>query len=673
MSLKVKGLYANGMVLQRGMKNCAFGTADANSQVKLNFRNADFSSICDAEGNWKIEFEVGDAGGPFELKISSGSDEALFKDVYVGEVWVSSGQSNAQLPMSRMYFSYREEFELPENQNIRIITVPITYAFDGEKDSVENPQWNCACPEHLANMAGTSYFFAKKLQSDLGVPIGIINPAQGGSPINSWVNKEVLEKMNQEDFLSTLKIYEDPKNIEDKKASVAKAQGEWAQKILDSDLGLKENWQEIPVSSINNDWSSCTIPGFIDELDSAGIVWLKKSVNLTATQVEKLNSKKSWIWLGTIVDADKVYINGTFVGETAYSYPPRRYVIPAGTLKEGENTITLRVQKNGSWGKVRFYQEKPYYIFTDDVKIWPVATRNVEIPAKKIDMPKDGVLIDISGTWRCKVGCKVENSPEGIFFEWLPTALYNGMLAPCFNHSVRGALWYQGESDGGRWNVYGDFLKNMIALWRQKFAYSKKDFPFIVVQLPNWCDGFDEGKSAVSDGWAELRMTQCNLTRELENVGCAVCLDAGEWNDLHPEKKLTVGTRAAKEALRIAYEKNYSPAPDFDSLETCKKSWIVKYNCFNSELKAFAVKGKAANLCKKGKAIFGFTVLFEKDGKVDFVETKAKLKSNNSVEVSIPKVEGKILELRYLYAFNPAPVNLYSAELIPAESFVYKF
>ena len=338
MSLKVKGLYANGMVLQRGMKNCAFGTADANSQVKLNFRNADFSSVCDAEGNWKIEFEVGDAGGPFELKISSGSDEALFKDVYVGEVWVSSGQSNAQLPMSRMYFSYREEFELPANQNIRIITVPITYAFDGEKDSVENPQWNCACPEHLANMAGTSYFFAKKLQSDLGVPVGIINPAQGGSPINSWVNKEVLEKMNQEDFLATLKIYEDPKNIEDKKASVAKAQGEWAQKILDSDLGLKENWQETPVSSIDNDWSSCTIPGFIDELDSAGIVWLKKSVNLTAAQVEKLNSKKSWIWLGTIVDADKVYINGTFVGETPYSYPPRRYVIPAGTLKEGEIT-----------------------------------------------------------------------------------------------------------------------------------------------------------------------------------------------------------------------------------------------------------------------------------------------------------------------------------------------
>ena len=267
MSLKVKGLYANGMVLQRGMKNCAFGTADANSQVKLNFRNADFSSDCDAEGNWKIEFEVGDAGGPFELKISSGSDEAIFKDVYVGEVWVSSGQSNAQLPMSRMYFSYREEFELPANQNIRIITVPITYAFDGEKDSVENPQWNCACPEHLANMAGTSYFFAKKLQSDLGVPVGIINPAQGGSPINSWVNKEVLEKMNQEEFLATLKIYEDPKNIEDKKASVAKAQGEWAQKILDSDLGLKENWQELPVSSIDNDWSSCTIPGFIDELD----------------------------------------------------------------------------------------------------------------------------------------------------------------------------------------------------------------------------------------------------------------------------------------------------------------------------------------------------------------------------------------------------------------------
>ena len=673
MSLKVKGIYSDGMVLQRDVLNCAFGVAKAGSTILLDFRGLNFSSVCDEKGNWKIEYEVGGAGGPFELKISSEGEEILFKDVFVGEVWLSSGQSNAQLPMSRMYYSYKEEFELPANENIRIITVPITFAFDGEKDSVENPQWFCACPEHLGNMAGTSYFFAKKLQKELGVPIGIINPAQGGSPINSWVNKDVLEKLDQKDFLATLKTYEDPKNIEEKRKTVTENQNAWNTQIYEKDLGLKDLWKDIPASAVKDEWSTCEIPGFLDLLDSAGIVWLKKAIYLTQKQVDAFNSKKTNLWLGTIVDADEAFINGVSVGSTPYSYPPRRYSVPSGVLKEGENTITLRVQKNSAWGKVRFYEEKPYYLFTDDVKIWPVATRNIEIPAKKIDMPKDGICIELSGKWFAKVGCKVENCPDGIFFEWLPTALYNGMLAPCFNHSISGALWYQGESDGPRYSAYSGFLKNMIELWRNKFTYSKKDFPFVVVQIPNWCDGLNEGKSAVIDDWSELRMIQCKVAREVKNTGCAVCLDAGEWNDLHPEKKWTVGTRAANQALRLAYGKNYSPAPMFDSLECCKKSWIVKYNCFNSELQAFAVKNMAANLGKKSKKVYGFSVLFEKDGQKDFLEVKAKLKGNSSVEVFMPKVEGKILELRYLYGFNPAPLNLYSDEFVPAESFVYKF
>ena len=673
MSLKVKGIYSDGMVLQRDVVNCAFGVAEPGAKVVLNFRDSEFSCVCDAEGNWKIEYDVGKAGGPFELKISCGNENVLFKDVFVGEVWVSSGQSNAQLPMSRMYFSYREEFELPANQNIRMITIPITFAFDGEKDCVENPVWQCASPETLGGMSGTGYFFAKKLQSDLGVPVGIINPSQGGSPINSWVNEEVLQNLNQTEFLAALETYRNPKNVEEKRATVEKNQFEWNKKLNESDVGLVENWQDIPFSSIGNEWKNCSVPGFIDELDSAGIIWLKKNVKLSAKQVKKFNSKKTWLWLGTIVDADKVYVNGTFVGETPYCYPPRRYVIPADVLKVGENTITIRLQKNSNFGKPRFYEEKPYYIFTDDVKVWPVSTRNVEIPAKKIVKPRDGVLIDISGTWRCKVGCKVENCPDGIFFEWQPTALYNAMLAPCFNHGVAGALWYQGESDCGRTEVYSGFLKEMIALWRKKFAYSKKNFPFVAVQLPNWCDAVNEGASAINDGWADMRMIECNIAREVENAACAVCLDAGEWNDLHPEKKYTVGTRAAKEALRIAYGKNYNPAPAFHSFEKTGKSWVVKFNCFDSELNAFVVKNMAADLNKKCKDVFGFTVLFENNGTKGFVAAKAKLLSGNCVEVFVPKVEGKILELRYLYAFNPAPVNLYSAELIPAEPFVIKF
>ena len=684
MKLKTKGIYADGMVIQRNTLNCIFGETEKKADVELKFRGKTYNTKADDTGNWKIEFNSEEAGGPFEMEISSGSEKITFKDVFVGEVWVSSGQSNAQLQMTRMRFSYPEEFELPENQNIRMITIPITWSFDGEKDSVENPTWVCANSEKLLQMAGVGYFFAKKINAELGVPVGIITCAQGGSPISSWLNKKSLQEMEKNEYLTRLSYYEKPENVENKKKELAESQKKWNDLLYGTDAGSKESWEKLPYSKTDSTWTDCKIPGYIENFNSAGFVWIKKEVVLTSVQAAHFNEKTTWIWLGTIIDADKVWVNGVEVGETGYSYPPRRYVIPTETLVEGENTITVRLQKNSSYGKIRFYEEKPYYLFTEDVKICPVAIRNVEIvdcDASPVKIPPEKNLEDgkecicIAGNWKMKVGTKVEDAPAGMFFEWCPTALYNSMLSPCFNYAIKGAMWYQGESDAGRYGEYKPLLEKLITLWREKFVYASKKMPFVIVQLPNWSDGNGEESAVVFSDWPYLREAQAKAVEETENTGIAVTIDAGEWNDLHPEKKKTSGTRAAMAALRIAYEKDFKPSPVFESYTKNAEGFAVKFNTFGAELRAFAIKensnGKAADLSKTGEEVFGFSLLSCKGETKSCIELKAKLVSKDEVFVYLPaeKTEGELVELRYLWAMSPAPVNLYSNEKLPVMPF----
>lgn len=656
-SFIVKGIYGDGMVLQRNTTNCIFGTGEVYEDVTLTFRGATTLNKVDENGNWKITFDPGEAGGPFELALTCGDQTITYKDIYVGEVWLNSGQSNAQLPMDRMKFTYPEEYELPENPNLRMITVPIRWALDGEKDSVENPQWHAFAPDTIGPMAGTSYFFAKKLQAELGVPVGIINAAQGGSPISAWMDKKSLAELEHtEMFINQLEKYELPVNIEIDKKKEAQAAAEWNQKLNSSDLGQKEGWEKLSFDAAGKDWDDAVIPGYVDNGETAGYFWFRKEIELNAKQVQHFNERKTWLWFGTIIDSDVIWVNGVKVGETGYCYPPRRYVVPAGTLVEGKNTITVRVQKNNHFGKVTFYTEKPYYLFTDDVKIAPTAVRNVEQIQELT--PADGVKIDLSGNWKMKAGCAVSDAPGQIFLEWIPTALYNGMLAPCFNYAIAGALWYQGESDSWHPDEYRGMLQKMIMLWREKFKYGKKDFPFVIMQLPNWSDGKGENYFANDIGWAQMRQEQLLVSEIMENTGIAITIDAGEWNDLHPEKKRTGGTRAAMEALRIGYGKPINVAPKAVFTSRKGENFVVQFDTGTAKLKT-----------RVGLEVPGFYFLYENDGGMKMVEAKGTIISANEVQIPVPQVDGKFAEIRYLWADSPNPVNLYSTEGLPAQAF----
>lgn len=655
--LVVKGIYADGMVLQRNATNCIFGTCKPDSEISLIFKGENSVSKSDSNGEWKIEFNPGEAGGPYQMEIRNGSDVVSFKDIYVGEVWLLSGQSNAQLPMERMKFSYPDEFELPENNNIRMITIPISWSFDGEKDSVENPVWVHASKENLGGMSGTGYFFAKKLSQELKVPVGIVNASQGGSPIASWIDKRsLLQLQNTEMFISQLEKYENLENVKAKQKEESEVHALWDNLVETTDEGIKGNWEKLPYSQIAAKWSDCTIPGDIDIEGSAGTVWFKKQVMLTQEQVKKFDSIKTWLWMGTIVDADKIWVNGVKVGETGYCYPPRRYVVPAGTLHEGENTITVRVLKNSHFGNIRFYTEKPYFLFTENVKICPTAVRHVEKFSELT--PATGEKIALSGIWKKMTGTKVEDNGPQTFFEWIPTALYNSMLAPCFNYAVAGALWYQGESDVWHPDEYRGMLLKLIMLWREKFRYAVNDMPFVIMQLPNWSDGNGENYMSNDIGWAQMRQEELLVSEIAEKTGVAITIDAGEWNDLHPEKKRTGGTRAAIEALKIAYEKDMPSAPKAIFTERKGDHVVVQFEVGKEKLKTVT-----------GNEIPGFYFLYSKDNEMKMIEAKGTIISDSEVSVPVPQVQGIFNEIRYLWADSPAPVNLYSTADLPAQAF----
>jgi len=358
----------------------------------------------------------------------------------------------------------------------------------------------------------------------------------------------------------------------------------------------------------------------------------------------KMTGEDIRLWLGVIVESDKAWVNGVYCGETGYCYPPRRYIIPNGTLHEGKNTITIRVVKTNQT-PIRFYEDKTYAIFTSNERL------------------------SLDGEWKKRVACDAPNRPGSTFFEWQPTALYNSMLAPAFNYAVAGALWYQGESNTWGAFEYADLLKKMIELWRAKFVYAPKNMPVVVVQLPKWGDGYKDEQRNFPEDWAWLRQAQFDGATAAGNAALAPMIDAGEWNDLHPEDKIVVGERAAREAMRIAYGKETATAPVMKDSKVSADKVTVRFDqeviMNNSEL----------------VGVQGLYFVCRRDGEIPFagpdslhIKAKGTVVGTDTVEVEIPsqiKESGyPVKELRYLWTNCPEFVTLYSKSGLPVMPFI---
>ncbi|MFC4164147.1 sialate O-acetylesterase [Epilithonimonas zeae] len=609
--ITLPALVSDGMVLQRNQKLNIWGKADAGEKVEVKFLNKNYKITADQTGNWKISLPEQKAGGPYTMTIN----EIILKDILIGDVWLASGQSNMELPMRRLTPLYADEIKNANNQNIRFFTVPQKYNFKSPQTELDGGKWEATNPQTILNFSGVAYFFAKELSQKNKVAIGIIHASLGGSPIQAWMDENSLKKYPE--YLDEAKKWQNDDLIKSTESSEQALSKAWYTELDQSDIGLNQHWENFDLN--DSDWKTMNIPGSWEDKEGSfeGSVWFRKEINLTKNQA----GKAAFLNLGRIKDADVTYINGVKVGNVTYEYPPRWYDIPAGVLKEGKNVIAVRIT-NGS-GKGQFIADKPYYL---------------EI---------DGNKIDLKTEWKYKIGAKMgKMAPGTTFIRWKPTGLYNAMINPIINYNIKGAIWYQGESNTGKPKEYGDLLTTMILDWRNK--WNQKEMPFFTVQLAN----FMEPKAQpIESNWAELRDQQRQVSLKVPNTGLAVIIDIGEWSDIHPLNKKTVGDRLALQALKVADKKNIiADGPIYQSMKVEGNKIILSFKNGTddfapvSELKGFAIKGK--------------------DGKYEWA--KAKMEGNKIIvwneTISNP------VSVRYDWADNPDG-NLKNKTGLPASPF----
>jgi sialate O-acetylesterase len=431
--IRLPKLISDGMILQRDTEVKIWGWAAVHEKISINFQDSIYQTTADSLGDWNVRLPSLKAGGPYTMMLIA-SDTIILKDILIGDVWICSGQSNMELPMKRVSPIYGPEITNSENTYIRCFTVPQKYNFNEPQKNMASGTWQTANPKSILNFSAVAYIIAKELYQKYRIPIGLINTSLGGSPAQAWMSEESLKEFPEH--------YEEAQRFKDSTLiNHIESQDNmriqlWYNELRQKDEGynnLQKPWYD-PTTNTSG-WAKIKIPGYWANTGLGainGVVWFKKSINLPASIV----GQQAKLILGRIVDADSVFINGVFVGTTGYQYPPRRYDISSDLLREGQNTIIVRViNESGNGG---FVLDKQYELIVG------------------------GRSIDLKGIWQYRLGTKMEPLEGRTFIRWKPLGLYNAMIAPLLNYSMKGVIWYQGESNAGRSQEYRELFTALI-------------------------------------------------------------------------------------------------------------------------------------------------------------------------------------------------------------------
>ncbi|MDR0982524.1 MAG: sialate O-acetylesterase [Culturomica sp.] len=612
--VKLPAMVGDGMVLQREQQVKIWGTADPNESIKVTFLKKDYYTIANLKGMWEIELPPMKAGGPYTMKIN----ELEIKDILLGDVWLCSGQSNMELQVYRVMDLYADEVQSYTNKFIRHIKLNLAYNFHGPQRDVKTSVWKELTPENALNFSAVAYFFAKDLYEKYKVPIGLLNSSVGGSPAQAWISAEGLKEFPE--YISEMEMCKSDKYVNDVRTTDNEARNRWHAVMNMFDPGLKGEWIRPDLN--DSDWKT------VDLFDRSwawdvtspinGTFWFRKTVNISAEQ----SGKPALLRMGYIIDADSVFVNGVFVGTTAYQYPPRKYRVPANLLKEGENVITVRLISYS--GKAGFIHDKPYKIVFDNGEI------------------------DLKGKWKFKEGVQMPTSQGETFFNYKATGLYNSMIAPIANYVIKGVIWYQGEANAWKYNQYFGLMSSLIDNWRN--LWEKPQLPFLMVQLASY---MEPSQYPTDSHWANLRYAQFELSQKVSNTGLAVAIDLGEWNDIHPLNKKDVSKRLALQAQKVAYgdKKVVSDGPIYESMKIDGNRIILSFR-------------EGTNKLEKSDNLNGFAIA-GKDGR--YLWAKAKTEGNTVVvwndEIPNPA------NVRYAWENFPESVNLKNTDGLPASPF----
>lgn len=623
-------IISDNMVLQRGLKVRIWGTANAGEHVTVTFDKKSVNTVANPQGNWEVWLGPLKPGAPSEL-IVKGDNVLTIKNVLVGEVWICSGQSNMEWPLSNTdnAAATLAQANYPE---IRLFTV--------EKKTATSPQtdvqghWVVTTPEEAAHFSAVGYFFGREIYQHLKLPVGLIHTSWGGTPAEAWTSHEGL--LSSPELKPILDRYESSLNaLPQTKAAYERAMEKWEQDNLYIDGENKgEALGYADPATATSDWTQIDLP---KQFEAAGLmidgaVWFRKAVDVPPTWA----GKDLVLNLPAIDDFDVTYFNGTKIGSTGRDVPdsyqvPRKYTVPGSLVRSDRNVIAIRVfDRAGEGGFGRG-----------------------EMLLRPANLGGETPVLSLRGPWQYKIELALEPKhpdwgtrpePVGIGNQNSPTVLYNAMLAPLVPFAIRGAIWYQGESNAGRAYQYRTLFPIMIRDWRRAWGH---DFPFYFVQLANWRPRKDQPDDS---DWAELREAQFMTLREPQ-TGMAVAIDIG-GEDLHPRNKLDVGHRLAQWALAGVYDEKVVPSgPLFEGFKIEGDKVRIKFK--------HAVGLKAND----GGAVKGFAIAGA-DRK--FVWADARI-DGDTVVVWSPAVSQPVA-VRYGWADNPA-VNLYNKSGLPASPF----
>ncbi|MBR4719175.1 MAG: sialate O-acetylesterase [Lachnospiraceae bacterium] len=640
--LHLPRLISNGMVLQRDRKTRIWGYDAPGRDIEVKLLDDVYKTISDSDGYFEVWLNPHPFGGPYRMEISDDSGESIIiEDILVGEVWLCSGQSNMELTMVRVKDRYPEEMVNCDYPNVREFKISEELDFTTPLKDTVTGQWRRPDKAYIQEFSATAYFFARELNKLTGIPVGFIDASLGGSKVHCWMSREMLK--GYDDKLALADKYA-PREFRDAvNKENMKRIGEWHARLDEKDTGLIEHWEAEDTD--DNDWETVELPAFFKDTsigDTLGCIYLRKSFEIPADMA----GKSAKLWLGTIVDSDKTYVNGELVGQTEYQYPPRKYDIPEGLLHKGVNNITVRMKSEylvgypgGRHVAARFTPGKEYKIFNDTGRI------------------------ELSGTWKYRIGA-VTDEPAYYqdFISWKPAGLYNAMTAPCHKYTIGGFNWYQGESDCEERDEYVDLFKRMIEGYRKE--WDDQGLFAGVVQLPNFTIDNDPD----SEAWQGMRETLRLLAEEIPDSDSVVTIDLGEDNDLHPQRKRELGRRLALLAAyyRCGQDIEYS-GPRIEKTMCVKKDGGVEITLNMSHtgdgMEAREVNGRGGD-----GVVSDFIVVDDEDRMSPADVTIYK----DMLILNVRDLNHTIKEIRYCYSQTNSGALIYNSAGLPMSPGIYK-
>lgn len=612
--------FTDGMVLQHGKVNHLYGSAPAGAAVTITYKGKKTVVFANSKEEWSFALPPGKPGKTSAIVFSSGMERIELNDVLFGDVWVCSGQSNMEFQMSSFRDLYEEELKTAQNNNIRFVIIEKRFDNKEWQSPPIGKSWRSITPNSVPECSAVAYFFAKKLQQKLKIPIGLVISAWGGTPAQSW-----MDTLSLKPFPEYYKTYNTAiKGINFTQLAELKKKADAA--FLEKKNSVAPSVTGMASISYNDAaWEKTTLPGIWESsgypnLDGIGMYRTK------FTLPAGLENREAELFMPSIDDIDSTFINGVFVGTNTVWNEPRRYKIPAGILKTGENLLAIWVE-DGQGGGGMSNEPNGYYIKVGDR------------------------TFNLSGPAGFNVLAAINNSNTGVNYSAMqnePGVLYNAMIAPLLKTSIKGAIWYQGESNVPAYKEYRTLFPALIKGWRNK--WKQGNFPFLFVQLSSYNPS---GTEPLLSDWALLREAQA-MALQLPNTGMAVSTDVGDEKDIHPKRKKEVGERLAANAFYWAYgiKTGEYTGPVYQSHKITGNTIEVSFTHTGTGLTAGNNK------------IAGFSVA---GANRKFYPAQAEI-TGNRIILSATGVQQPEY-IRYAWGNSPLEANLYNREGFPAAPF----